>query len=73
MKLKLTYEMAHAAGQDEGNRSMRKAGRDTWNEEDWHAAATKMNELLDMKERWRNDETYTRREGNDDVLPHKYI
>ena len=47
MKPILTYEMAHAAGQDEGNRSMKKAGRGKWNEEDWNAASAKMNELLD--------------------------
>ena len=34
-----TYELAVAVGHDAGNRSMRKAGRITWNTEDWNIAA----------------------------------
>lgn len=39
MKSTLTYKQVMAAGQDAGNRSMKKAGRTSWNEEDWNAAA----------------------------------
>lgn len=35
----LTAALARAAGQDAGNRSMRKAGRTTWSVADWNAAA----------------------------------
>jgi hypothetical protein len=48
--MKLTYNLAMAAAWDEGNRSMKKAGRKKWNDEDWIAAAKKANELLDMME-----------------------
>ena len=34
-----THEAAHAAGRDAGNRSMRAAGRTTWNDDDYNAAA----------------------------------
>jgi hypothetical protein len=34
-----THELAHAAGRDAGNRSMRAAGRTRWNDDDWNAAA----------------------------------
>jgi len=34
-----TYKIAMAAGQDAGNRSMRAAGRTSWNEDDYAAAA----------------------------------
>jgi hypothetical protein len=34
----MTYELAMAAGRDAGNRSMRKAGRSAWSEEDRDAA-----------------------------------
>lgn len=30
--------IANAAGRDAGNRSMRRAGRSAWNEDDWNAA-----------------------------------
>ena len=52
-KPRLTREMAYAAGQDMGNRSMRKAGRKAWNVEDFIKAATEANRLLDIIERER--------------------
>lgn len=51
MKIKLTLDLARAAGMDAGNRSMRKAGRKHWNEDDFDAAATVYNHLLDEIER----------------------
>ena len=44
--IKITYKIAHAAGRDEGNRSMRKAGRKAWNHQDYNKAAKTMNHLL---------------------------
>ena len=44
----LTRSTAYAAGRDAGYRSMRKAGRTKWNEEDFNAAAEMCNRLLDM-------------------------
>ena len=41
----LTYENAHTAGWDAGNRSMRAAGRVVWNEEDWCTACAAMSRL----------------------------
>lgn len=38
MTVRISLAMARAAGWDEGNRSMRAAGRTAWNEEDWRAA-----------------------------------
>lgn len=35
----LTYAYAHSAAWDAGNRSMRAAGRDRWNDDDYSAAA----------------------------------
>ena len=35
----LTYAYAHSAAWDAGTRSMRAAGRDRWNDDDWDAAA----------------------------------
>jgi hypothetical protein len=40
MTERYAYQIAMAAGQDAGNRSMRKAGRTSWNEEDWNAACS---------------------------------
>lgn len=34
MRPKMTYQLAHAAGMDAGNRSMKAAGRAHWNEQD---------------------------------------
>ena len=41
----ITYEIAHAAGWDAGNRSMRSAGRLHWNEEDYNACWAEFNRL----------------------------
>ena len=46
MKCELTYNLAMAAGQDAGNRSMRKAGRTQWNDDDWDAAAAETQRLI---------------------------
>lgn len=35
----MTEALAHAAGTDAGNRSMRAAGRTAWNADDYHTAA----------------------------------
>jgi len=42
----LTPQIAYAAGQDAGNRSMRKAGRTKWNRTDYNAAAHETNRLM---------------------------
>lgn len=47
MRIKLTKELAHAAGWDAGNASMRKAGRTKWNRADYNLAARTTNRLLD--------------------------
>ena len=44
--LALTPELAHAVGLDAGNRSMRRAGRTCWNDDDATAAAVETNRLL---------------------------
>ena len=36
--LERSYKLAHAAGTDAGNRSMRRAGRRKWNDRDYAAA-----------------------------------
>ena len=41
----MTYGIAHAAGQDAGNRSMRKAGRLSWNDDDYAAACAEFERL----------------------------
>ncbi len=51
MKIKLDKEMVRAYAMDEGNRSMRKAGRKVWNEDDYNVAARTYNELMDKVER----------------------
>lgn len=45
MKESVSYEAAHAAAQDEGDRSMRRAGRTAWSREDYDAAARTFNRL----------------------------
>lgn len=40
-----TEEIARAAAQDAGNRTMRKAGRVFWDDEDWNAACEEYNRL----------------------------
>lgn len=49
MKLRqpITQSLAYAAGKDEGNRSMRKAGRTAWNRDDYNAAVREFNRLYD--------------------------
>jgi len=39
----LTPELALAAAKDVGNESMRKAGRTTWDRDDWYAASREFN------------------------------
>lgn len=46
MSIRLTPELARAAGWDAGNRSMRAAGRKAWNEEDYQAAVDTENRLM---------------------------
>ena len=41
----LTRGLAYAAATDAGNRSMRKAGRSAWNEDDYNAAVTEFTRL----------------------------
>lgn len=41
----LTYDLAMAASQDAGNRSMRKAERKVWNEDDYNAAAAEFDRV----------------------------
>lgn len=48
--IELTYEVAMAAGQDAGNRSMHRGQRAVWNERDWNAAAAATAKLLNVKE-----------------------
>lgn len=48
--IKMTYDMAHRAGLDAGDRSMRAAGRTVWNEEDLAAASAETNRLIDQIE-----------------------
>jgi len=63
MRITLTREIAFAAGRDAGNRHMTKAGRTKWNREDYNAAATETNKLLDvvdpeqkrMREQWEKE------------------
>jgi hypothetical protein len=38
----MDYELAMAASHDEGNRSMRRAGRKRWNRDDYNAACEAM-------------------------------
>jgi hypothetical protein len=40
------HQIAHAAGQDAGNRSMKAAGRVAWNADDWSVAAAEETRLL---------------------------
>jgi hypothetical protein len=56
MKPKLTYDIARSAGMDAGNRSMRKANRAHWNEDDFNAAARETNRLIDIIESARKSE-----------------
>lgn len=44
--MKITYAIAHAAGQDAGNASMKAADRTQWNEDDYNAAARVVEGLM---------------------------
>lgn len=48
MKPAVTYKIAHAAGQDAGNRQAKRAGRKTWSRADWNAAARTTRRLLKL-------------------------
>lgn len=41
----MTREIALAAARDEGDRSMRAAGRTAWNQDDWYAASRRFNQV----------------------------
>jgi len=42
----LTPDLAHSAAWDAGNRSMRAAGRECWNEDDYNACVHEHNRLM---------------------------
>ena len=44
-KITITREIARAAAMDTGDRSMRQAGRTTWNREDYNAMIEEFNRL----------------------------
>ena len=46
MSKKLDYNLCMVAGQDAGNRNMRKHSRKQWNEKDWNVASKISNHLL---------------------------
>ena len=46
----LTAQIIVSAGQDAGNRNMRKAGRTKWIADDFKVATREMNRLWDIKE-----------------------
>jgi hypothetical protein len=43
--IQMNYKPAHAAAMDEGNRHMRKNGRNVWTEDDYNACAEEFNRL----------------------------
>lgn len=45
--VRISLATARAAGWDEGNRSMRAAGRTAWNEDDWDAAARVVRQYIE--------------------------
>ena len=45
-EIEVTYEIAHAASQDAGNKHMRAAGRTKWNEDDWNVATAEFERLF---------------------------
>lgn len=49
-KFALTYELAHAASMDAGNRSMRAGGRTAWNLDDYNASVDEFNRLWPIPE-----------------------
>ena len=50
-KIVMTYDLAMAASRDEGNRSMRKAGRTKWNVDDWNAACDALDRYYPQEQR----------------------
>jgi hypothetical protein len=42
----ITYKIAMAAGRDAGNKSAKTAGRTSWNEDDFNAAAAVVAKLM---------------------------
>jgi hypothetical protein len=48
--IEVTYQLAHAAGWDAGNRSMRAAGRSKWNHEDHAAASAEFSRIMPMED-----------------------
>jgi hypothetical protein len=56
--LERTYQLAHAAGTDAGNRSMRRAGRRKWNDRDYAAAVREFERIWPSRKQeqdWRRD------------------
>uniref|UniRef100_A0A6M3JZ73 Uncharacterized protein n=1 Tax=viral metagenome TaxID=1070528 RepID=A0A6M3JZ73_9ZZZZ len=47
---KMNQKIAYAIGWDAGNRSMKKAGRTSWNDTDKEAAITAMNQAYPEKQ-----------------------
>ena len=45
------YDIAMAAGKDAANRSMRAAGRTSWNEDDYNEAVKETDRLMSLFER----------------------
>ncbi|MCW4050399.1 MAG: hypothetical protein NWE89_11765 [Candidatus Bathyarchaeota archaeon] len=54
MKLKLDYDICMAAGQDAGDKNMRKNGRKSWNRSDWNIASEVTNKLLKQQKHHYN-------------------
>jgi hypothetical protein len=53
-----TYQLAHAAATDAGNRSMRRAGRKKWNDRDYAAAVKEFERIWPTRKQerdWRRD------------------
>jgi len=46
MKIVIDDKLARAIGWDAGNRSMRAAGREKWNEDDYNAGVRAMDDCL---------------------------
>lgn len=44
--MRVTYQIAMAAGRDAANRQMKASGRSAWNEDDFNLAAEVANRLL---------------------------
>ena len=53
--LERTYQLAHAAGIDAGNRSMRRAGRRKWNDRDYAAAVKEFERIWPSPKRQRKE------------------